>query len=109
MTTATAQAFANIAFIKYWGNRDNELRLPVNGSISMNLDGLFTRTTVSFTSSKQDLLSINGKEVTGKGLERVSYILDLVRARAGINERAVCRLPARYRMERLENLRHFAG
>lgn len=88
LTSATAISHPNIAFIKYWGNRDNELRLPVNGSISMNLDGLFTRTTVSFTSSKQDLLSINGKEVTGKGLERVSYILDLVRVRAGINERA---------------------
>ena len=42
MTTATTQAFANLAFIKYWGNRDNTLRLPANGSISMNLDGLIT-------------------------------------------------------------------
>ena len=25
MTTATAQAFANIALIKYWGNRHNVL------------------------------------------------------------------------------------
>ncbi len=49
--TATGVACANIAFIKYWGNRDNALRLPFNGSISMNLDGLFTRTTVSFQPS----------------------------------------------------------
>lgn len=87
-TSATAQANPNIAFIKYWGNRDNALRLPVNGSISMNLDGLFTRTTVSFTSAKHDSLSINKQEVTGKGLERVSYILDLVRKMANTNERA---------------------
>lgn len=86
--TATAQAFSNIAFIKYWGNRDNALRLPSNGSISMNLDGLFTRTRVSFTSSKQDSLVINNHEIAGKGLERVSYILDLVREMAKINERA---------------------
>ncbi len=35
--TATAVAHPNIAFIKYWGNRDDSLRLPQNGSISMNL------------------------------------------------------------------------
>jgi diphosphomevalonate decarboxylase len=88
MTTSTALAHPNIAFIKYWGNRDNELRLPVNGSISMNLDGLFTKTTVAFNSSKQDLLSINNTEVKGKGLDRVSYILDIVRKMANINEKA---------------------
>ena len=88
MTTITALAHPNIAFIKYWGNRDNHLRLPVNGSISMNLDGLFTRTTVTFNSSKQDSLSINDHAVIGKGLDRVSSMLDLVRGMANINEHA---------------------
>ena len=88
MTTATAQASPNIAFIKYWGNRDNTLRLPSNGSISMNLDGLFTRTMVTFNSSQRDSLVINDHAVTGKGLERVSHILDLVREMANISERA---------------------
>jgi len=89
MTTATAQAFANIAFIKYWGNRDNALRIPMNGSISMNLDGLFTQTTVSFQPSLPfDELVINGHEVAGTGLERVSYILDLIRDQAKISDRA---------------------
>ena len=88
-STATGVACANIAFIKYWGNRDNQLRLPVNGSISMNLDGLFTRTTVSFQPSLPfDELIINGHEVVGKGLDRVSYILDLVRKKAGIKMNA---------------------
>jgi diphosphomevalonate decarboxylase len=83
--TAIALAHPNIAFIKYWGNRDNDLRLPSNGSISMNLDGLFTRTTVSFQPSLPfDELIINGHEVAGKGLSRISYILDLVREMAGI-------------------------
>src|SRR5687767_962585 len=87
--TATAQAHPNIAFIKYWGNRDEHLRLPVNGSISMNLDGLFTRTTVSFQPSLALAeLIINGHEMTGSGLARVSSILDEVRAAAGIRFRA---------------------
>lgn len=89
MTTATAQASPNIAFIKYWGNRDNILRLPVNGSISMNLDGLTTRTIVSFQPSLPfDELIINGHEVMGKGLERVSYILDIIRGMSNIADRA---------------------
>ena len=88
MKTCTALASPNIAFIKYWGNRDNHLRLPVNGSISMNLDGLFTRTTVTFNSSKQDSLTINDHAVIGKGLDRVSTMLDLVRGMANIHERA---------------------
>ena len=89
MATATAQASPNIAFIKYWGNRDNTLRIPFNGSISMNLDGLYTRTTVSFQPSLTlDKLIINGHEVTGKGLDRISYILDIIRGMANIHERA---------------------
>ena len=89
MTTATAQAHPNIAFIKYWGNRDNTLRLPVNGSISMNLAGLFARTTVTFSASAQaDSLLINNKQVYGPGLTRVSYILDIVRGMANTKEKA---------------------
>ena len=91
MTThsATALANPNIAFIKYWGNRDNALRLPSNNSISMNLDGLFTRTTVTFsTSLGTDSLRIGNRPVTGPGLERVGNFLDLVRQLAGTNLRA---------------------
>jgi len=89
MTTATAQANPNLAFIKYWGNRDNTLRLPMNGSISMNLDSLYTRTIVSFQPSLPfDELIINGHEVRGAGLDRISYLLDIIRSMANIHERA---------------------
>jgi len=89
MTTATAQANPNIALIKYWGNQDNTLRIPSNNSISMNLDGLYTRTTVSFQPSLPfDELIINGHEVMGTASDRVSYILDIIRGMANIHERA---------------------
>ncbi|MBN1304598.1 MAG: diphosphomevalonate decarboxylase [Anaerolineales bacterium] len=90
--TATAQAHPNIAFIKYWGNKDQELRIPVNGSLSMNLDGLFTQTTVTFnTFFPKDSLTLNNKPITGAGLDRVTGILDLVRQRAGMNTSAEVR------------------
>ncbi|OGO28562.1 MAG: hypothetical protein A2Z16_07485 [Chloroflexi bacterium RBG_16_54_18] len=43
MTTTTTRASPNMVFIKYWGNRDQRLRIPSNGSFSMNLEGLLTR------------------------------------------------------------------
>ena len=81
---ATAQAHPNIALIKYWGNRDQELRLPSNPSLSMNLAGLTTTTTVEFDPAlNADALTIGGHEVHGPGLERVSHLLDHVRRTAG--------------------------
>jgi diphosphomevalonate decarboxylase len=83
--SATAISCPNIAFIKYWGDRDPALRIPANGSISMNLAGLFTRTCVEFLPSlHSDGLTLNGKEVTGPGLTRVSSFLDRVRRLAGL-------------------------
>ena len=87
----TPQAFAhpNIAFIKYWGNRDKAQRLPANGSISMNLAGLETRTSVNFSDLFQyDSLILNGREITGAALQRVSDFLELVRQMAGNHSRA---------------------
>lgn len=83
--SATAAAHPNIAFIKYWGNIDNELRIPVSGSISMNLEGLETRTTVSFDEQlKSDQLTINDNPIDGEGLERVKKLLDRVREKSRI-------------------------
>jgi diphosphomevalonate decarboxylase len=80
---ATAQAHPNIALIKYWGNRDQALRLPSNPSLSMNMAGLTTTTTVEFDPVlKQDVLLLGGREIGGKGLERVSHFLDQVRQMA---------------------------
>jgi diphosphomevalonate decarboxylase len=84
--TATAVSCANIAFIKYWGNCEAETRIPANGSISMNLSGLETRTTVSFDAFlDSDDLMLNGEPAGGAALGRVSEFLNHVRQMAGIN------------------------
>ena len=90
MITASAIANPNIAFIKYWGNRDDALRLPASGSISMNLDDLETRTSVTWESTLgTDNLILNGVPALGPALDRVISFLDIVRAMAGSSLRAL--------------------
>jgi diphosphomevalonate decarboxylase len=87
---ATAASCSNIALIKYWGNRDQALRLPSNSSLSMNLDALVTTTMVRFDAALPgDEVSIDGEPVQGRAAGRVSAHLDRVRALAGLD------LPAR--------------
>lgn len=77
---ATALAHPNIAFIKYWGLRDETLRFPTNDSISMNIGCLNTRTSVRFDPQlTNDVLVINGQQVSGKALARVSRFLGRLR------------------------------
>lgn len=81
--SATAVAHPNIAFIKYWGNRDQALRLPSNSSLSMNLAGLESTTTVRFDPALQaDELRLNGAAAQPVQTLRVSHVLDIVRALA---------------------------
>lgn len=87
--TSTAIASPNIAFIKYWGNRDETLRLPANGSISMTLLGLETVATVTFDAALcADELILDGKPAHQAAAMRVSHHLDLVRDLAGIHTSA---------------------
>lgn len=87
--SATARAHPNIAFIKYWGNRDDNLRLPSNPSISMNLDGLYTETTVTWSSDlKADRLVLNGKEQSAAPLNRVATHLNVLRQRLPVTSYA---------------------
>lgn len=84
--SATAVAHPNIALIKYWGNRDHELRIPANGSLSMNLAGLHTQTTATFRSNlEQDVLILNNERAEGDALQRVHQVLERVRQLAGLS------------------------
>ena len=85
---ATAKAHPNLAFIKYWGRKDEALRLPSNGSISMNLSALSTTTTVEFSKEfSKDEIVIDG-EIIVKESERVTKHLDRIRTIAKSDLRA---------------------
>jgi diphosphomevalonate decarboxylase len=84
----TAIAPSNIAFIKYWGKKDEVLRLPVNGSISMNLSNLLTTTTVEFSPDyEEDVVIINKKQEPNEGSRAIKH-LDRIRKMAKIKYKA---------------------
>jgi len=77
----TVMAPSNIAFIKYWGKKDDRLRLPTNGSVSVNLSNLSTTTTVEFVRHlRTDQIEVNGVAVDdmnsriGKHLDRIRQL-----------------------------------
>ncbi len=85
---ATALAPSNIAFIKYWGRIDEISRLPTNSSISMNLSGMHTVTTVEFSIKyERDDIEIDGQK-NDRETERIVDHLDRIRNLAKIDDRA---------------------
>lgn len=85
---STAIAHPNVAFIKYWGRKSETLRLPTNGSFSINLSNLITKTTVEFSEAfKEDSVVID-RENQFDEAERVITHLDRVREKAGIRHKA---------------------
>lgn len=84
----TAIAPSNIAFTKYWGKKDEVLRLPENGSISMCLSNLLTTTTVEFSPEfTKDTVTINGETEEGEETRAIKH-LDRIRDLAGISAHA---------------------
>lgn len=66
MFIETCIAPVNIALIKYWGKRDEELILPINDSLSMTLstDEMCAKTTAAACSTfKEHRMWLNGEEV----------------------------------------------
>lgn len=89
MKEAAVRAHTNIALIKYWGKRDEELFLPVNSSLSLTLDRLYTDTLVRFDSTlSEDRFYLNKKLQSQKETAKIRRFLDLFRQKAGLPEHA---------------------
>jgi len=83
---ASAVACANQGLIKYWGKTDEALRVPSNGSISVCLAALATRTTVEFSEAlPRDTLTLDRRPANDP---RVFRHLDRIRNVAGSKLRA---------------------
>jgi len=73
-----AQAQPNIALVKYWGKSNIARNLPAVGSLSITLDGLYSRMSVELLDeSGADSLTVNGDENT-EMLPRVSGCIDSI-------------------------------
>ena len=85
-----ARAHTNIALIKYWGKRDERLVLPMNSSLSLTLDSLYTETEVVFNRDvDMDYFYLDGKIQDVESTNRVSRFLDLFRNAADMGEFAI--------------------
>lgn len=83
----TAQAHPNIALIKYWGKSNEELIIPVTGSVSLTLDVFPTTTSVELRETAQEhSATLNGVPLVDGELTRVSSFLNHVRTLAGRSE-----------------------
>ncbi len=76
----TALSHPNIALIKYWGKQPGSANIPATASLSITLDGLSTRTSVSFdASAEHDQFLLNGELTQDR---RVFACIDRFRALA---------------------------
>ncbi|WP_368645210.1 diphosphomevalonate decarboxylase [Alkalibacterium putridalgicola] len=83
------RAHTNIALIKYWGKKDEELIIPMNNSLSLTLDAFYTDTRVTFDDAlTADELYLDDMLQDFTALKKVKTVLDLVREKAGIRSKA---------------------
>lgn len=85
---ASAVAYPIQGLIKYHGLRDFELRLPWHDSISVCTAPTHTLTTVEFGEAADDSVTLDGKTVAGRERERALRVVDAMRRRAGVGQRA---------------------
>ena len=81
-----ARAYVNFALIKYWGKKNEKLRLPFQASLSFTIDKLFTDTKVTVNKKLiKDKITING--ISDERLnKRVIQHLNLIRSKYNIKD-----------------------
>ncbi|MBD3202672.1 diphosphomevalonate decarboxylase [Candidatus Woesearchaeota archaeon] len=88
---ASAKANPNFALVKYWGKRDEKLKLPQNSSISLTVSDFFTHTTIEFSEKyERDELVLNKKKYLPKNkeYENIKEFLNQARKISGTSLRA---------------------
>lgn len=84
MSSITVTAHANIALIKYWGKRDQDLHLPTKTSLSVGLDALKTTTTIAISQDENDHITLNGAPAQPKTAQPIKDFLALFKKMYGI-------------------------
>ena len=72
----TAISHPNIALIKYWGKKDKEKNIPINGSLSITLDIGKTKTIAQFNSDgieNQFILNNNPVQITARHQKAIDF------------------------------------
>lgn len=77
-----ARAHANIALVKYWGKKDDELKTPYQSSLSMTLNSLYTDTGMVLYGGNRDIFYLNGVLQGETETAKISAFLDLFRERS---------------------------
>ncbi len=80
----TVKANSNIALVKYWGKKDSVLKTPLNNSISMTLDGLYTTTSIELWD--KDEIYFSGHQITNREKSKIIDLIDIVRNDFKINK-----------------------
>jgi len=83
---AVVVAHPNIALAKYWGKCAWPGNYPAVPSLSVTLEGMATRTTVTLDSARsKDVVVLNGADLGEDAAAKAIQLLERVRAAAGIS------------------------
>ena len=84
--TKTARAYTNIALIKYWGKKNQTLKLPYTNSLSLTLDRFYTDTKATIIDRDEDVIYLNNTLLTHTQNKRIVNYLNTIRQFYSFNE-----------------------